>query len=61
MSKANDTTLVLGTVSTLVFALGMCMCMCMIEQWHAFTQGIIVGTVGIALLLGLVPLIKGVK
>lgn len=39
MSKANYTTLVLGTVSTLVFALGMCMCM--IEQWHAFTQGII--------------------
>lgn len=59
MSKANDTTLVLSAVSTLVFALGMCMCM--IEQWHAFTQGIIVGNVGIALLLGLVPLVKGVK
>lgn len=43
MSKANDTTLVLSTVSTLVFALGMCMCM--IEEWHAFTQGVIVGIV----------------
>ncbi|MEJ5921248.1 hypothetical protein [Bifidobacterium thermophilum] len=59
MSKANDTTLVLGTVSTLVFALGMCMCM--IERWHAFTQGIIAGVIGIALLLGLASLIKGVK
>lgn len=58
-SKANDTTLVLGIVSTLVLALGMCMCM--VEQWYAFTRGIIAGIVGITLLLGLVPLVKGVK
>lgn len=49
---------VYGVVSTLVFGVGMCMTM----VWDGLMiWGIIVGIVGIALLLGLIPMIKGIK
>jgi len=49
---------VYGVVSTLIFGVGMCMTM----VWEGLMiWGIIVGIVGIALLLGLIPLIKGIK
>ena len=53
MKKSSFTTLVLGTVSGVLFALGMCMAM--IPEWGAFQPGIIFGCVG--LVLGLVTLL----
>ncbi|WP_124100086.1 hypothetical protein [Ruminococcus sp. Marseille-P6503] len=49
---------VYGVISTIVFGLGMCMTM----VWEGILlPGIIVGIAGIALLLGLIPMIKGIK
>ena len=53
MKKSSFTALVLGTVSGVLFALGMCMAM--IPEWNAFQPGIIFGCVG--LVLGLVTLL----
>lgn len=44
-------------VSTIIFGVGMCM----VTVSHMMTWGIIVGIVGIVLLLGLIPLCKGLK
>lgn len=49
MSKKNFVSLILGTVGGILFALGMCMAM--IPEWNAFTQGIVVGCVGVVVLL----------
>lgn len=53
MKKSSFVTMVLGTVSIVLFALGMCMAL--IPEWQAFMPGVIFGCVG--LLLGLVTLI----
>ena len=53
MKKSSFTALVLGTVSGVLFALGMCMAM--IPEWGAFQPCIISGCVG--LVLGLVTLL----
>lgn len=50
MKKSSFVALVLGTVSGVLFALGMCMAM--IPEWDAFQPGVIFGCVG--LLLGLI-------
>lgn len=59
--KVNGKTIgivIYGVVATLVFGVGMCMTM----VWEGLMiWGIIVGIVGIALLLGLIPMIKGIK
>ena len=52
MKKSSFVAMVLGTVSVVLFALGMCMAL--IPEWNAFQPGIIFGCVG--LLLGLVTL-----
>ena len=52
MKKSSFVAMVLGTVSVVLFALGMCMAL--IPEWNAFQLGIIFGCVG--LLLGLVTL-----
>lgn len=49
MSKKNFASLILGTVGGILFALGMCMAM--LPEWGAFTQGIVVGCVGLVVLL----------
>lgn len=53
MKKSSCVTMMLGTVSIVLFALGMCMAL--IPEWQAFMPGVIFGCVG--LLLGLVTLI----
>jgi len=53
MKKSSLVAMVLGTVSVVLFALGMCMTL--ISEWDAFKPGIIFGCVG--LFLGLVTLI----
>jgi hypothetical protein len=51
-------TVIYGVFSALVFGVGMCMTM----VWSGLmVWGIVVGIVGIALLLGLIPMIKGIK
>lgn len=53
MKKSSFVAMILGTVSMVLFALGMCMAL--IPEWDAFKPGIIFGCVG--LLLGIVTLI----
>ncbi len=50
MKKSSFVALVLGTISGVLFALGMCMAL--LPEWNSFTPGIILGCVG--LVLGLV-------
>lgn len=50
MKRSSFAALILGTVSGVLFALGMCMAM--IPEWNAFRPGIICGCAG--LLLGLI-------
>lgn len=53
MKKSSFVTMILGTVSIVLFALGMCMAL--IPEWHAFKPGVICGCVG--LFIGLITLI----
>ncbi|MBE6917326.1 MAG: hypothetical protein E7470_05450 [Ruminococcaceae bacterium] len=45
MKKSSFIALVMGTVSGVLFALGMCMAL--LPEWNAFTEGVILGGVGI--------------
>ncbi len=47
MKKSSFVALIMGTVSGVFFALGMCMAL--LPEWNAFTEGIVFGTVGIVL------------
>lgn len=53
MKKSSFVAMVLGTVSVVLFALGMCMGL--LSEWDALKPGIVFGCVG--LLLGIVTLI----
>ena len=47
MKKSSFVALIMGTVSGVLFALGMCMAL--LPEWNTFTEGVIFGGVGIAL------------
>ena len=47
MKKSSFIALILGTVSGVLFALGMCMAL--LPEWNSFTAGIICGIIGIVL------------
>ena len=49
MKKSNYVAMVLGTISCIFFALGMCMAL--LPEWLAFRQGVGVGCVGIVFAL----------
>ena len=49
MKKSNFVALVLGTIGTVFFALGMCMAL--IEDWGMFRQGVVCGVIGMVVLL----------
>ena len=51
-------TVIYGIFATIIFGVGMCMTMVFDGLMIA---GIIVGIIGITLLLGLIPMIKGIK
>lgn len=53
MKKSSFVAMVLGTVSGVLFALGMCMAL--LQEWYAFREGIVFGALGIV--LGLVTLL----
>ena len=45
MKKSSFVALIMGTVSGVLFALGMCMAL--LPEWDAFIEGVIMGAVGI--------------
>lgn len=45
MKKSNFVALILGTISGVLFSLGMCMAL--LPEWNAFSEGIVFGVVGI--------------
>ena len=47
MKKSSFITLVLGTVSGVLFALGMCMAL--LPEWNAVSEGIVFGVLGLVL------------
>ena len=49
MKKSNFTALVMGTVSGVFFALGMCMAM--LPAWNAFRPGVVMGCIGMLMAL----------
>ena len=49
MKKSSFTAMLLGTISGILFALGMCMAL--IPEWNAFKPGIIFGAIGLVLCL----------
>ena len=53
MKKSSFVALLLGTVSGVLFALGMCMAL--LPEWNAFWQGVILG--GVGLVLGVITLL----
>lgn len=53
MKKSSFVAMLMGTISSVLFALGMCMAL--IPEWEAFQPGVIFG--GVGLLLGLITLI----
>ncbi|MBR2021303.1 MAG: hypothetical protein IJ939_02610 [Clostridia bacterium] len=53
MKKSSFVAMILGTVSGVLFALGMCMAL--LPEWNSFKEGIVFGAVG--LVLGLITLL----
>lgn len=49
MKKSNFVALILGTISIVFFALGMCMAL--IPEWEMFNQGVVCGVIGLVILL----------
>ena len=47
MKKSSFVALIMGTVSGVLFALGMCMAL--LPEWNAFKEGVIFGSIGIVL------------
>ena len=47
MKKSSFIALIMGTISGVLFALGMCMAL--LPEWNSFTEGVIFGGVGIVL------------
>ena len=52
MKRENFVTLLMGTTGGILFALGMCMCL--VAEWNTFSEGIVCGAVGFAVLLAMV-------
>lgn len=53
MKKSSFVALLMGTVSGVLFALGMCMAL--LPEWNAFQEGVIFG--GIGIVLGVITLL----
>lgn len=49
MKKSNFIALILGTIGIVFFALGMCMAL--LPEWGMFSQGVVCGVIGLAVLL----------
>lgn len=51
MKKKNFVSMIMGTIGGILFAIGMCMGL--LPQWNAFTQGVVMGCVGIVVLIAM--------
>ena len=49
MKKSSFVAMILGTVSGILFAIGMCMAL--IPEWESFNQGVVLGCLGVILAL----------
>lgn len=47
MKKSSFVALILGTISGVLFSLGMCMAL--LPEWNSFKEGIVAGSVGLVL------------
>lgn len=56
MKKETLLEIILGTIGTLVFAIGMCMGL--IQEWNMLKPGIVVGVIGFIILLCIIPIYK---
>jgi hypothetical protein len=45
MKKSSFVAMILGTISVVFFALGMCMAM--LPEWNAFQPGVVIGCIGL--------------
>lgn len=52
MKKSSFVTMIMGTIGGIFAALGMCMCL--LPEWKAFTPGVVMGCIGLAVLLAMV-------
>ena len=57
MKKSNFIALIMGTISGVLFALGMCMAL--LPEWDAFIEGVVMG--GVGLVLGVITLLVWCK
>jgi hypothetical protein len=57
MKKSSFVALLMGTISGVLFALGMCMAL--LPEWNAFWEGVILG--GVGLVLGVITLLVWCK
>ena len=57
MQKSSLVALIMGTVSGVLFALGMCMSL--LTEWNAFKEGILFSTIG--MILGIITLLVWCK
>jgi hypothetical protein len=57
MKKSSFIALLLGTVSGVLFALGMCMAL--LPEWNAFLEGVIFGSIG--MVMGVITLLVWCK
>ncbi len=53
MKKSSFIALIMGTISGVLFALGMCMAL--LPEWNSFKEGVIFGSIGIV--LGIITLL----
>jgi len=56
MKKETLLEIILGTIGGLIFAIGMCMCL--IVEWNMLKAGIVVGIIGFAILLAIIPVYR---
>lgn len=59
MKKKNFVTLIMSVTGGILLALGMCMAL--LPEWNAMTPGIVTGAIGAAVLLCLIPAVRGLK
>lgn len=52
MKKSSFVAMILGTIGSILFALGMCMCL--LPEWNAFNTGVILGCIGLVILLAMI-------
>lgn len=56
MKKNTLIQIILGTIGGLVTSIGMCMCL--VEDWNMLKSGVAVGTIGVIILLSLIPIYR---